>query len=83
MQTGERVTTRTNYGGDTIICTNVEDDKSDGLRCLISNVVQRQHTTDEAVTYLRPPGLRRLTNDVVQRQHTTDEAVTFLRPPGL
>ena len=83
VQTGERVTNRTNYGGDTINRTNLEDDKPDGLRRLTSNVVQRQQTTDEAVTFLRPPGLRRLTNDVVQRQHTTDEAVTFLRPPGL
>jgi hypothetical protein len=80
VQTGETVTTRTERGRDTINRTNLEDDKPDGLRRLTSNVVKRQHTTDEAVTFLRPPGLRRLTNDVVQRQHTTDEAVTFLRP---
>ena len=77
---GGRSTTQMNYGEGTIDHTNLEGDKPDGLRRLTSDVVQRQHTTDEAVTFLPLLVLRHLTNDGVQRQHTTDEAVTPLRP---
>ena len=54
VQTGERVTARTNYGEDTTNRTNLGDDKPDGWRRLTSNVVQQQHAADEAVTFLRP-----------------------------
>ena len=54
VQTGEGVTTQTNYGENSINRTNMADDKPDGLRRSTSDVVQRQHTTDEAVTFLRP-----------------------------
>ena len=41
VQTGERVTTRTNFSRD------LEDDKLDNLRRLTNNVVKRQHATDK------------------------------------